>query len=55
MLWLRAERYDLLAVNERIARGGRRSSISVSSTQRLETAARVMPWRLAISVMVAPS
>ena len=34
-----------------MAREGGRSSNSVSSTQRFETAARVMPWRLAMSLI----
>jgi len=53
-MWIRAERYDLRAVNERMAREGRRLSNSVSSTQRFDTAARLMPWRLAIAVMESP-
>ena len=42
------------AFNERMAREGRRLSNSVSSTQRFDTAARLMPWRLAMSVMESP-
>jgi hypothetical protein len=38
-----------------MALDGRSPSNSVISTQRFDTAALVMPWRLAISVIEQPS
>jgi hypothetical protein len=49
-----ASRYRLRAVNERMARDGRMPSNSVSSTQRFDTAARVMPCFPAMWVIEEP-
>jgi hypothetical protein len=44
----------LRAFSVRIALEGGRFNCRVMSTQRLETAARVTPWRFAMLVMLSP-